>query len=225
MERSLQIELLRTALGEHAGLPSPEELQNLLAQTEISLFTGGGQINESLLAAGWYLHSIASVRPDFHMYEVSRQRRAHEVSAHIFDVFIRTTPPSDFSEYLRFVLAAQIGYVGAQITPNAAAMASAVEFEPGQIGIHPGLATLQAGMLILALDRRRLRRLLPLWLQELAQLRLTAGDGDNSFFAACDGAITGISSLLSFLTTGREDPIRAGGGSVQKRAGGLWKPC
>ena len=89
MDRALDLQLLTSALGDHARLPSPEELQRLLSEAEVSLFTHQADVEPQLLDTGWYLQSIATARRDLDLYGTERQRQAHQVSGHIFDL----TPP------------------------------------------------------------------------------------------------------------------------------------
>ena len=63
MERALNLDHLRAALGEPGMFPTAEDLQERLANTEIQLFLGRGTVDDELLATAWYLHAVGSVRP------------------------------------------------------------------------------------------------------------------------------------------------------------------
>src|SRR5215207_3435366 len=86
MERALDIAALELALGERERLPSPEELQRLLAQAEVNLFVHRPRLSDEALAAGWYLHGVASSPAAYELYSPARQRQAFQVSAHILDL-------------------------------------------------------------------------------------------------------------------------------------------
>ena len=90
MDRALDLQLLTSALGDHARLPSPEALQRLLSEAEVSLFTRRADFDSQLLDTGWYLQSIATARKDLDLYGIERQRQAHQVSAHIFDLTLQS---------------------------------------------------------------------------------------------------------------------------------------
>ncbi len=93
MDRALNLDNLTTALGNHALLPSAANLQRLLADAEVGLFTQQSNVGPELLDAGWYLQSIASARADLQLFPLERRRLAHQVSAHIFDLAL-TSPRS-----------------------------------------------------------------------------------------------------------------------------------
>ncbi len=80
MERALNLEHLRLALGEGGMFPTPEELQAKLAEAEIALFLGRGSIDDDLLATAWYLHAVGSTLPNLQLYSVDRQLQASQVA-------------------------------------------------------------------------------------------------------------------------------------------------
>lgn len=153
MDRALNLDLLTDALGEHVQLPSAAELQSLLSATEVGLFTRQAEFDASLLDTAWYLQAVATAREDLQLYGIERRRQAHQVSAHIFDLALQTASFSEL-ERLQHTLAGQIAYLGGQLTPNAAALARRVTVpaEPQQLA-EPGVVSLEAGILLLALDR------------------------------------------------------------------------
>ena len=221
MERALDIELLTNALGDHPRLPSPANLQELLSNAEIGLFIGRAVLEPGLLDAAWYLQSVATAREDLRLFDTERQRQAHQVSAHIFDVALQSGALTEV-ERLQYTFAAQVAYLGGELTPNAAALARrlSIATEPelsdsrgatGPLSIatdpepldDPGVASLQAGVLLLALDRPALY---PLLHARIAQLRVAATESgvlEDSQYASTDGVIRGIYELLTFLTYGR----------------------
>ena len=114
MERSLDLALLSAALGDRTGLPTAEELQQLMADVEVQLLLRRPDIGQDLLAAAWYLHGVASVSQARQRYTVARQRQAFLVSAHIFDLALNQdgwTPV----ERLSFGFAAAIAHRGIRL--------------------------------------------------------------------------------------------------------------
>ena len=63
MDRSLDPDLLRIALGGAAGPPTAEELMEQLASTEVELFKGEQSVSDPLLTTAWFLHSVGSALP------------------------------------------------------------------------------------------------------------------------------------------------------------------
>ena len=205
MDRALDIEAITNAVGNHIRLPDPDELRDLLAQTEIDLFTQQAEIDERVLDTGWYLQAVATARADLGIYDLPRQRRAHQVSGHIFDLALQSagadSPPT---ERLRLTLAAQVGYLGGNLTPNAAALARraplpSIPYEWSE----PGRMSLEAGVLILALDRPALYPLLEARRGQLNQLSEEMGDLTATPYGAVAGVIHGAFALTNYLTYGR----------------------
>lgn len=201
MERALDPDLLAQALGVHARLPDPERLGELLAKAEINLFLGVPSEHSELLVTAWYLHSVAAARPA----DVAPLRRSQAgmVSAHIFDVFLQgSSVGSSENERLRYVLAAQYGYLVGDLTPNSIALGSQLSSETPTISVNPGSASLHAAVLLLALDRRRLRAALDDWAAEQAELGRVWGDLAQSPVAPASLVLDGVRELLTYLTFG-----------------------
>ena len=211
MDRALSLELLIGAVGYHALLPDPDELQQLLAATEISLFVQEGEIDESLLDTGWYLQAVATARSDLNLYDLPRQRQAHQVSAHIFDLALQTTADDlSSAEHLRLTFAAQVGYLGSDLTPNASALARQAPLPHAPFEwSEPGQMSLEAGVLALALNRSTLTPLLEARLAQLASLRSEMGELALTPFAALEGVIRGTQALMAYLTGGNEEQLIA----------------
>jgi len=207
MDRALNIELLREALETHAMLPTPDQLQRLLAETEISLFVQDAEIEDSLLDVGWYLQSVATARPDLELYDLQRQRRAHQVSGHIFDLAVQSSALTAI-ERRRFVFAAQVGYLGGELTPNASAVARQIETPaPPFEWSDTGTMSLEAGIALLALDRPTLY---PLLTTRRAQLDERLGpEADSGPLSALDGVIRGALELTGYLTYGDADALES----------------
>ena len=111
VDRALDLDLLTDALGNHARLPSPAALQELLSVAEVGLFTHTAELQPQLLDTGWYLQSVATAREDLDLFGIDRQRQAHQVSAHIFDLALQISDMTDL-ESLQYTFAAQIAYIG-----------------------------------------------------------------------------------------------------------------
>lgn len=121
MERALDPELIGIALGSHENLPTPEEVSRLLAKAELALLLRKPEVSEQLEAIGWYLHAVASSKYALQMYGIDRQRKAFQVSAHIFDLLLQM-PPTDLIDRLNYCFACQIAYIRSELNPNAIAV-------------------------------------------------------------------------------------------------------
>jgi len=121
MERAIDIDLLRMALGQHEILPTPEELSSLLADAELQILLGDFRQEESLRAMGWYLHAIGSSQYALETYGLPRQRSAMQVSAHIFDIALQQSETQDIDR-LKYCFASQIAYLRSELTPNSLAI-------------------------------------------------------------------------------------------------------
>ena len=208
MDRALERQLLNAAVGHHVRLPDPDALRQLLAKTEVSLFFQRGAIDEALLDTGWYLQAVATARADLNIYSLARQRQAHQVSGHIFDLAVQSTNDLTPTERLRLTLAAQVGYLGGDLTPNAAALARSaplptIPFEWSE----PGQMSLEAGVLALALDRVTLSPLLEARVEQLNQFQSEIGDLSLTPFAAVNGVIRGVRDLIAYLTYGSREHL------------------
>lgn len=118
MERALDRDDLKLALGKLPAIPTAPELQRLLADAELSLFTGAAEISETLERTGWYLHAVASTGAA-HMPWV-RRARAFRISAHILELAARRDRP--VGERLELLFGAAIGYRRGGLDPNATAV-------------------------------------------------------------------------------------------------------
>ncbi|WP_228765279.1 DEAD/DEAH box helicase [Aeromicrobium sp. S22] len=78
-------------------------------------------IAPQLLKTAWYLHGVASAVDAAEIFNPVRQRRAFQVSAHIFDLAL-STPDASEHDQLTFAFAAQVGYRRAGLDPNASAI-------------------------------------------------------------------------------------------------------
>jgi hypothetical protein len=213
MDRSLNLGLLREALSVHDALPSAEELQRLLAEAEVALFAQQPRVPEDLLATAWYLHGAASSDPQFEIYSVERQRRAFQVSAHVFDLALseRDRPPA---EQFRLSFAAQIGYRRGELDPNATAIYnSALSLLAADAPLlnHAETIALEAGVAFLGFQSRDLFPLLRRWRSDLGALRrrLDVETLEPTVFGPAAGVVEGAWQLLRFLVFGSEAALTA----------------
>ena len=216
MDRALDLQLLTSALGDHARLPSPEALQRLLSEAEVGLFTHREDLEPQLLDTGWYLQSVATAREDLDLYGIERQRQAHQVSAHIFDLALQSGNLTEL-EVLQYTFAAQIAYMGGGLTPNTAALARRLTIvrEPEQLG-DPGIVSLEAGVLLLALDRPALYPLLDARINQLDTVAAELGDISDSQYASADGVVRGAREITTFLTYGSSNALSRARGHFRR---------
>ena len=215
MERALNLESLAAALGEHpadvSSLPSPDDLQILIAEAEIRLFAGMLDIDDQLVSVAWYLHGVASASEEAHIYDTARQRRAFQVSAHIFDLALLGRSWTR-QQTLRLAFAAQVGYHRGEQEPNAIAVWQRIR---DVVDISASLLDrmytlgLEAGVALLGLDRQRLFRFLRVTRNELTDLRqqIEIDSLEGTMFGAPSAVVEGVNSLLSFLAFGDRNQL------------------
>jgi hypothetical protein len=209
MERALSLESLGEALGDHpaevSSLPTVEELQALMADTEVRLFTGRAAISEDLLQAGWYLHGVASAPAQFELYDEPRQRRAFQISAHIFDLALAEDRWNQ-TEQFRLAFAAEIGYHRGELQPNAMAIWRRVEALVSSPGVldHSSTVALEAGTAFLGQDRRRVMDVVRGWRAAFRVLRrqLELQSLDETMFAAPNAVVDAVDGLMQYLAFG-----------------------
>jgi hypothetical protein len=203
MERALNLDLLRAALGAGGMFPSPEELQRRLAEAEIALFIRRGTVDDELLATAWYLHGVGAARASLGIYTVERQLRASQVAAHIFDLALSAgIAPELVRREMTF--AAQVSYLRGDLDPNALALYRRLAQSEPLLRDEPGAVSLDVGSAVLALDRRRLMaggRLRALR-REAGQLARIVGVTDliETPYGAAARVIEGCDNLLSHLS-------------------------
>lgn len=211
MDRALAPELIRLALGDHEGLPSAETVSQLLAEAELALLLHKPDVPESLVAIGWYLHAVASSKYALRAYGVDRQRKAFQVSGHIFDLLLQM-PESNVVDRLKYCFACQIAYLRGQLNPNATAIYQRVF--SGKL-IDLGLlenfqeVALSCGVALLGLDIRWVFRVTKKLQNEATGLVSRWGFQDISstpFGSAADVA-EGVRHLASFLVYGRLEAL------------------
>jgi hypothetical protein len=203
VDRSLDPELIQTALGESSALPTTEELTRLIYETEISIFAGwGAKRSPDLVNVAWYLHGIASHASAQSIYGAERQRRAFQVSAHFLDLQIDTC--ADEVQRKRYLFACQVGYIRSGLTPNATAVFRKWQ-ELSHANHHqPGELALSLGCLLLGGDYGEVARLSESVLKSRRPIAAGTHTDDlrETVFEAeilvCEGCV----SLVRYLQTG-----------------------
>lgn len=204
MDRALNADAIRLALGDDINLPSPQELIRLLADAEVAMFTGAFEASPDLLRTAWYLHGIASSPQAVQLYSLERQRQAYAVSAHIFDLALASSA-LDRVQRLRLTFAAQIGYIRGQLDPNAIAAYRQRLGAPETVGLRttPDTVGLEAGTAVLAGESRFLFQMIARATTERRTLEtLTGTDLTLTIFGAVTSLLEAIRTLLDYLVLG-----------------------
>lgn len=208
MERALNLEHIAAALGEAPLLPTPEELRQKLADTEFELLLYDGDVADDLVSVAWYLHSVGSATEAADLYAPDRQRRAHQVAAHIFDL---ATQSSRFTYHdkLEMTFAGQVSYLRGELTPNASALYRRLSIVTSPLGRHPGTASLEVGVALLAFDPQAVYALTDSFRHRCEQLRadLQVNDLMETPYGAAERVILGSRALMTFLTSGDWDRL------------------
>jgi hypothetical protein len=219
VERSLDIDLLSAALGGRVGIPTADELQQLLAEVEVQLFLREPRVSQRLLDAGWYLHAIASVNQSRERYTLARQRQAFLVSAHIFDLaLVELDRP--VVERLSFAFAAGIGYRRGGRDPNATAIMNRLRETidtQSPVAEHLETLALEAGVAFLGFETRSLFSWIGRWRRQLRALAEASelDDLSGTAFGPPHLVVLGIGNLLSYFARG--DSSAFGRGQQQLR--------
>lgn len=204
MDRALNPEHLQTALGGGVrGLPTSGELAALLANAEAALFRGAQEVDDAVLATGWYLHSVGSALPALELYGADRQRAAFQVAGHIFDLALTSSNVEEV-ERLRLTFAAQVANIRGQLDPNAlAAYRWRISQERAVPRFQDVTTPLDVGTAVLGFDTR--------WqFPALQHLRLEVNSAQESWgvdiratlFGSSARVIDGSWALLLFLVYG-----------------------
>ncbi len=210
MERALNPDLLRLALGQHNSLPSPEELSETLARAELGLLLRSAEPPEELKAIGWYLHGVASSKYALQVYGIERQRAAFQVAGHIFDLLLHS-PDLERIDQFKYCFAAQIAYLRSELTPNALAIYQRFGPELNELSLlnHFEEVALSCGVAFLGLNvdyvfrigrnlREEIRTLVSEWQVQ---------DIFTTPFGSAAGVALGTRNLLSFLVYGRTEAL------------------
>ena len=212
MERALDRDALELALGESDRLPSPEELQRLLAQAEVNLFVDRPRLPERALAAGWYLHGVASSPAAYELYTAARQRRAFQVSAHILDLALQDRGRSRLDR-CRLAFGSAIGYRRGELEPNAMAVyrrARAIldGVEDDLLERLP-FVPLEVGLTYLGFETRALSALTRRLQRQFAELRreVEVDDLGPTIFGPLERIVEASDRLRRFLFAGSEQRL------------------
>jgi hypothetical protein len=214
VERSLDIALLTAALGDRTGLPTAEELQQLMADVEVQLLLRRPKIDEALFAAAWYLHGVASVSQARERYTLARQRQAFLVSAHIFDLTLNEdgwTPV----ERLSFGFAAAIGYRRGGRDPNATAIMNRLRDDidvQSPVTDHIDTVSMEAGVAFLGFETRTLFGWFGSWRRQLAALARDSelDDLTTTALGPTQMLVLGAEDLLIYFARGNTDRLERG---------------
>jgi hypothetical protein len=207
VDRALDLDRIRLALGDHARLPSARELVEKIAETEVALFRGLEEIDASLLDVAWYLHSVASALPALDLYGADRQRTAFQVSGHVFDLLLanRNLPTID---RFRFMFAAQVAYLRGDLNPNAIAAYRSRPDAAALVGFQDPSAAVRVGSGLLAFDTAWLFPAMQRLRRERDAARLAWGvDPEATVFGSSSLGIDGAWHLLLYLVYGSADNL------------------
>lgn len=207
MERALNPEILALALGDHATLPSPSKLSELMTSAELGLLQRKPAFDADLLGNGWYLHAIGSSKYALKTYGIERQRAAFQVSAHIFDLYLQSQD-LERTERLKYSFASQVAYLRSQLDPNAIAIFGRIKsiFNPSlKLTQDPEEIALSCAVSLLGMNVDYVYRLTTLIRNEI-NLFVTEWDLESIFdtpFGASGGVALATRDLISYLIYGR----------------------
>jgi hypothetical protein len=228
VERALDLGLLAAALAGRTGVPTAEELQQLMADVEVQLFVRRAAVSARLLDAAWYLHAVASVNGARERYTAARQRQAFQVSAHIFDLALNQDGLA-LLDRLSFGFAAAIGYRRGGRDPNATAILNRLrsDIDTGpQLLDHIGSLALEAGLAFLGFETRTLFTWLTTWRRQLADLARVSelSDLTTTAFGATHMVVLGADDLLAYFARGDTARLERGRARLTTAATGQAGP-
>ncbi len=228
MERALDLGLLAAALAGRTGIPSAEELQQLMADVEVQLLLRRAEIPQELLDAAWYLHAVASVNQARERYTLARQRQAFLVSAHIFDLALNRDEWSPIDK-LSFGFAAAIGYRRGGRDPNATAIMNRLRADihvESPVLDHMDSLSLEAGLAWLGFETRALFTWLGTWRRQLAGLARASqlDDLTTTAFGTTHMVVLGAEDLLEYFARGDRDRLERGRARLRAAATGQAGP-
>ncbi|MGH2763549.1 MAG: DEAD/DEAH box helicase [Thermoleophilaceae bacterium] len=204
--------MLALALGQRDRLPSPEELQRLLAQAEVNLFVHQPRLPEAALAAGWYLHGVASSPAAFDLYTPARQRRAFQVSAHVLDLAMQDRGRSRLDR-CRLAFGAAVGYRRGELEPNAMAVfrrARAIlgNVDEALLDRLPFVA-FEVGLTFLGFETRGLADLTQRLRRQLGELRrqVDLDDLGPTIFGPLEQIVEAADRMRRFLVRGYDQRL------------------
>jgi hypothetical protein len=228
MERALDLGLLTAALAGRSGIPTAQELQQLMADVEVQLFLRQAEIPPELLDAAWYLHAVASVSQGRQRYTIARQRQAFLVSAHIFDLALNQDD-QPLLDRLSFGFASAIGYRRGGRDPNATAIMNRLLADidtASPVLDHVSSLALEAGLAFLGFETRTLFAWLGTWRRQLAGLARASelSDLTTTAFGATHMVVLGADDLLAYFARGDVARLERGRARLRAAAVGLAGP-
>lgn len=148
---------------------------------------------------------------DYALYPCSRQRRAFEISADIFDLALNDEARSR-GEKLSLAFGAEIGYRRAELDPNATALfasAAPLIVRDPPIEAHGDSLALEAGVALLELQTSTLFDLYQTWLRQLRAVQRQTGFDDlwGTMFGPPHRVVVSCMSLLNHLAFGSEENL------------------
>jgi DEAD/DEAH box helicase len=229
VERALDLGLLTAALAGRTGIPSAQQLQELIADVEVQLLLRRAQIPQELLDAAWYLHGVASVDQARGRYTLARQRQAFLVSAHIFDLALNQDDWSRIDK-LSFGFAAAIGYRRGGRDPNATAIMNRLRADidvESPVLDHMDSLPLETGLAFLGFETKTLFTWLATWRRQLTALARASQLEDlrTTAFGTTHLAVLGAGDLLAYFARGDSAGLERGRARLRAAATGQAGPA
>lgn len=214
MERSLDLGLLNGALDGRTGLPTAEELQQLMADVEVRLILRQPEIDTQLFDTAWYLHGVASVDVARQRYTLARQRQAFQVSAHIFDLALDQAEWTA-EQRLSYGFAAAIGYRRGGRDPNATAIMNRLRSDidiDSAVTDHISTLSLEAGLAFLGFETKTLFRWLARWRRQFETIGrgFEIPDLTTTVFGPTQMVVLGAEDLLHYFARGNSARLERG---------------
>lgn len=224
MERSLDLGLLNGALDGRTGLPTAEELQQLMADVEVHLILRQPKIDTQLFDTAWYLHGVASVDEARERYTLARQRQAFQVSAHIFDLALDQDEWAA-EQRLSYGFAAAIGYRRGGRDPNATAIMNRLRSDidiDSAVTEHISTLSLEVGLAFLGFETKTLFRWLARWRGQLETIGggFEVPDLTTTVFGPTQMVVLGAEDLLHYFARGNSDRLQRGRARLRSAATG-----
>ncbi|WP_413768924.1 DEAD/DEAH box helicase [Rhodococcus pyridinivorans] len=224
MERSLDFDLLNSALGGRTGLPTAGQLQQLMADIEVGLILRQPEMDVQLIETAWYLHGVASVDEARERYTLARQRQAFQVSAHIFDLALNQGEWTA-EQRLSYGFAAAIGYRRGGRDPNATAIMNRLRADidvESEVSDHLHTLSLEAGLAFLGFETKTLFRWLARWRRQFESIAsgFELPDLTTTVFGPTQMVVLGAEDLLHYFARGRIDRLQRGRARLRAAATG-----
>jgi hypothetical protein len=203
LEWALEHDALSLALGELPNVLTPEEVQTLLADAELSLFSGRPEVSDDLIRSGWFLHAIGS--SEIESIPWTRRQRAFRISAHILELARLDDRPR--SEKLELAFGSALGYRRGGLDPNAMAVfnqSRGLLVEKGGDDSWSPTTAIEAGLYLLSFQTResfdwlRTQRAIFAAIRNRTRLKSLRG----TMFGPSEDVIESCYGLLRFLIFG-----------------------